>query len=158
MASHKDAQQNKEVEPLICACQGFGAFLQQCPPRICVLLGTPGGSGPGSLCTLPVSMTHLCWEASVCAAGARCHTSALCEHTRTWLSSWEALCGCWPLSYSWRVGNRETRSIGEALLCWLSVWDWVRRVVQGPGSATPSLLHTSGWHQLWGRLWNVLGL
>lgn len=101
---------------------------------------------------LPVSMTHLCWEASVCAAGARCHTSALCEHTRTWLSSWEALCGCWPLSYSWRVGNRETRSIGEALLC------WVRRVVQGPGSVTLSLLLTSGWHQLWGRLWNVLGL
>lgn len=42
---------------------------------------------------LPVSMTHLCWEASVCAAGARCHTSALCEHSWTWLSSWEALCG-----------------------------------------------------------------
>lgn len=112
MASHKDAQQNKEVEPLICACQGFGAFLQQCPPKICVLPGTPGGSGPGSLCTLPVSMTHLCWEASVCAAGARCHTSASCEHSQTWLYSWEALRGCWPLSYSWRVGNRGKKYRG----------------------------------------------
>lgn len=46
----------------------------------------------------------------------------------------------------------EARSIGEALLC------WVRGVVQGPGSVTLSLLLTSGWHQLWGRLWNVLGL
>lgn len=157
MASHKDAQQNKWVEPLICACQGFGAFLQQSSQDLCASRNS-WRIGAWQPVPLPVSVIHLCWEASVCAAGARCHTSALCEHTRTWLSSWEALCGCWPLPYSWRVGNTEARSIGEALLCWLSVWDWVRRVVRGPGSATPSLLHTSGWHQLWGRLWSVLGL